>query len=92
MKKVTLYGHIEVPEADLAQILNELPKHIDLTRAEAGCLVFNVEQDTENKLLFSVYEEFESQAAFEYHQQRVKGSKWGEVSKDVKRYYKIERA
>lgn len=42
MSKVTLQGHMEVSEADLSSILEALPKHVELTRNEAGCLIFDV--------------------------------------------------
>lgn len=89
MSKIILQGTIEVPMSELTQVKAALESHIKLTRAEPGCLVFKVEsaQDCPNR--FHVYEEFIDQAAFEYHQNRVKQSDWGKVSQHAVRNYQI---
>ena len=89
MAKVILEGHIIVPAGELEQVLRELPNHIALTRLEAGCLVFTVEQTQDNALRFNVYEEFIDRAAFELHQQRAASSKWGAVTQKVERHYQV---
>ncbi len=90
MPEVVLQGYIEVPIEDLDLVQSELSNHIALTRAESGCVVFRVEQDIENSSRFNVYERFASQEAFEFHQQRVKNSRWGAITKNVARHYSIE--
>ena len=87
--KVTLKGYIKVAEADISAIQKELPKHIELTRQESGCLSFQVSQDPENPNIFFVQEEFIDKVAFEKHQERVKNSHWGKVAKNVERHYQI---
>jgi quinol monooxygenase YgiN len=82
-------GHIVIPDANLSAVLRELPRHIELTQKEDGCLIFKVLQDTENKNVFTVYEEFINRSAFETHQERVKCSYWGEVTKAAERHYQI---
>lgn len=89
MSKVTLSGHIEVPTEHLDSVLAELPNHIALTQAEAGCMTFKVTQDSGNPQRFEVYEAFTDRAAFERHQTRVKASYWGEVTKNVERFYNV---
>lgn len=89
MSKITLQGHIIVSDSDLAQVNKELSNHKALTRAESGCLVFNVTIDDENFNKFNVYEEFVDQCAFNQHQQRVKDSTWGQVTQHVDRHYEI---
>ena len=89
MSKVILQGYIVVSDSDLKAVKAELPNHIRLTRAEAGCIVFNVVQDSQTPNLFDVYEKFADQAAFEQHQTRVKGSYWGQVASNVERHYSI---
>ena len=89
MAKITLSGHIEVPTEDLDAVLTELPNHIALTHQEAGCITFTVTRDSTNPQRFSVYEEFTNKAAFEKHQARVKTSRWGEVTKNVERFYTV---
>lgn len=90
-KKVTLTGHIDVPSADLGIVQAELPKHIQLSRAEPGCLVFNVVPDPLRKNRFVVYEEFVNEDAFNFHQERVMASEWGTIAINVKRNYCVHR-
>lgn len=87
MPKIILEGYIDVPEADLDVVKSELPEHIELTRKEEGCLVFNVEADPKAANRFNVYEEFVSQEAFEAHQERVRESRWGRVTRNTRRSY-----
>ena len=90
MKKVILHGYIEVTECSLNAVLLELPNHIELTLAEVGCLVFNVEQDEQMPNRFHVYEEFADRHAFDMHQQRVHASEWGSITENASRHYQIE--
>lgn len=92
MTKVVLEGFIIVPDLDIEIVKCELPKHTELTLNESGCLTFNVMPDELNPNKFYVYEEFMNQAAFEKHQARVTSSRWGEVTKNVERHYKISTA
>ena len=89
MPKITLEGHIIVPSADLESVKNELLNHIELTRAEDGCVIFEVAQDSNNKNRFNVYEEFVDQKSFSSHQQRVGQSAWGNITINVERHYQI---
>jgi autoinducer 2-degrading protein len=89
LSKVILKGHIIVPSAELTAVKNELPTHIALTKQESGCLVFEVSQDSENVNKFNVHEEFTNRESFSSHQDRVGKSKWGSVSVNVARHYKI---
>ena len=90
MLKITLEGYILVSDSDLASVKEELLNHIELTRKEEGCLVFEVTQDSENVNRFNVHEEFNNAKSFEAHQQRVRHSRWGEVSASAERYYEIK--
>ena len=90
MAKVILQGYIEVTECTLDAVLLELPNHIELTLAEAGCLVFKIEQDEQITNRFHVYEEFSDQQAFEKHQQRVEASWWGSITENAGRHYHVE--
>ena len=89
MSNVILKGFIIVPAEDLAVVKEELINHKNLTDNELGCLVFEVTQSESNPNRFDVYEEFLNKAAFEFHQQRVKNSYWGEVTVNVERHYEI---
>lgn len=74
----------------MPRVLDALPNHIALTRKENGCLVFNVTLDEYNTSRFNVYEEFEDKESFEHHQDRVRTSKWAEITKNVRRHYTID--
>ncbi len=90
MSKIVLSGHILVPEAEISEVRDALNLHQELTRKEIGCLIFNVEEDPDMVGKFNVYEEFVDRQAFENHQQRVKDSAWGEVSRNFQRFYTVE--
>ncbi|MGF1841590.1 antibiotic biosynthesis monooxygenase [Vibrio clamense] len=89
MSKVTLKGFIVVPEQDLEIVKHELENHKMLTLQEPGCLIFKVIQDEVDSTRFDVYEEFVDRKSFESHQNRVRGSHWGEVTSNVERHYEI---
>lgn len=89
MSKVILKGHIIVPSADLVAVKNELTTHMVLTKQESGCIVFEASQDVENLNKFNFYEEFTNREAFSNHQNRVGKSKWGAVTVNIERHFKI---
>jgi quinol monooxygenase YgiN len=89
MTKVTLKGHILVPDKDLESVRRALPRHIKNTLAETGCLSFEIIPDKENVNRFFVFEEFKDMESFKAHQNRVATSEWGAVSVGVERHYEI---
>ena len=89
MPGLTLQGHIVVSDDDLPRVLKALPKHVALTRAEQGCLVFNVSQDSEDANKFYVYEEFVDREAFDAHQKRANRTRWATVTAKIERHYEI---
>lgn len=90
MGQIRLAGHIEVPEARRAAIRAALVDHIRLTRAEPGCLSFDVTEDPASPGRFAVAELFASRAAFEAHQARVAASVWGRITAGIARRYAVE--
>lgn len=88
-RKVYLDGHIDVPADRRAAVDAALPVHIALTRAEPGCLKFEVTTcgTVEGRLLVS--EIFTDQAAFDAHQARTKSSDWLQVTAGIPRDYTI---
>lgn len=92
MTRVTLSGFIIVPEESLAEIESELPNHIRLTRQEPGCLSFEVSQSPSDRHRFDVHEVFDNRAAFDLHQQRVRSSRWGQITTNVERHYEVREA
>ncbi|MFM5008937.1 putative quinol monooxygenase [Aeromonas sp. R9-2] len=89
MKEIILKGFILVSQNDLMAVKDELDNHIQLTRAETGCLIFQVTQDPLNPCRFDVYEEFVDKVAFQAHQARIKSSRWGEITVNVERHYTV---
>lgn len=89
MTKVILKGYVIACDQDIPDIEAELPKHIELTLQETGCITFQVSQDAENKNRFNVYKEFIDKKAFETHQVRSKASSWGQVSANLEKHYHV---
>jgi len=87
---VTLTGHIDVPDGRLAEIRAALTDHIALTRAEPGCLRFDVSESADVAGRFLVSEAFTDANAFAAHQARAKASAWGRISAGLTRDYVIE--
>ena len=64
-----------------------LPDHVRLSRAEAGCLSFDVSQT--GLLDWQVDEAFADRAAFDAHQARSHASDWFRATALITRSYKI---
>ena len=89
MPKIQLTGHIDVPADRLADIAQALPTHIALTRAEAGCIRFDVSPCETEQGRFLVRELFADQNSFDAHQVRVRASDWGKITDGIPRSYDI---
>lgn len=87
---VTLTGFISVPEDRIDDIRKGLENHIQLTRAEPGCLRFVVTEDPDIPGRFNVSEEFTDAASFEAHQSRAAASDWAQISKGIPRDYRVQ--
>jgi len=86
---IYLTGHIDVPAERMEDIQAALSAHIALTRAEPGCLSFEVHPCPDVKGRFLVSEAFVDQQAFDAHQARAKASDWANVSEGIPREYSI---
>ncbi|MEM8540832.1 MAG: antibiotic biosynthesis monooxygenase [Pseudomonadota bacterium] len=87
---VVLEGYIEVPAERIASIQDALEQHIALTRAEVGCLYFDVTADKAIEGRFNVFEIFTGRAAFDFHQKRAGASPWAEISAGIDRHYVVK--
>lgn len=67
----------------------ELPAHITATRAESGCLSFEV-TPTGDPSVWEVSELFDGADAFARHQQRVAAGTWGRMTAGIPREYRVE--
>jgi quinol monooxygenase YgiN len=87
---VTLTGVLRcADETEAARVRAALNDHIRLTRAEAGCISFDV-TPTDDPLVWTVAEEFTTPAAFEEHQVRAGASDWATETKGIAREYQIK--
>ena len=74
---------------DRDTVLAHVQDHIALTRAEPGCLSFDIAQ-TEDPMTFEVMESFRDRAAFDAHQARTRDSLWFQATRHILRDFRIE--
>lgn len=67
MTKLTILANIIAKDNKVDLVKSELLKLIDLTRAEEGCLDYNLHQDTENPAHFMFYENWQSRELWQHH-------------------------
>ncbi|TQS72835.1 antibiotic biosynthesis monooxygenase [Rhodobacteraceae bacterium] len=86
---VHLFGQLKcTSEAQCAAVRVHLPTHISLSRAEPGCLNFEVIPG-DDPMIWLVRESFLDRPSFEAHQARMKGSAWAEATVDIEREYQV---
>ena len=82
---IALTGQLICADTDDVEMVQRLlPNHIRLSRAEPGCLSFNVVQ-TADPLIWQLDESFRDRAAFEMHQVRTQASPWFKATSHLKR-------
>lgn len=90
MTPVRLSGQLICKNHDEAAVVaRHLPAHIALTRAEPGCLAFEVRR-TADPHVWQVDELFSDAASFAAHQERGATSEWGAATAGIERRYSIE--
>jgi len=67
MSQLTIVAKILSKETHRALVKEELLKLIPITRAEEGCINYDLHQDTENPNLFLFYENWENRALWQTH-------------------------
>ena len=91
-REVRLTGQLVCATPSEAEIVERhLPRHVELTRAEPGCLQFDV-WPVPGQLRWTVSERFVDGAAFGAHQRRVADSEWGRATQGIERRYTIEQS
>jgi quinol monooxygenase YgiN len=86
---IRLTGHLICADAQEAAIVAaHLPDHIRLSRAEAGCLQFEI-TPTDDLLVWLVEESFTDQAAFDAHQHRTRASQWWAATSGIRRVFTV---
>lgn len=88
MSHVILTGFLICRSLEEAErIAALLPEHVRLTRAEPGCLAFEVIRSMADPVRFAVREIFASRADFEAHRARAAAARWGRSTKGIPRDY-----
>ncbi|WP_270726262.1 putative quinol monooxygenase [Shimia sp. Alg240-R146] len=64
---LTILAQITAAAGKEALVEDELKKLIDITRAEKGCINYDLHQDNENPGLFVFYENWESRELWQTH-------------------------
>ena len=67
MPKLTIIGNILAKPDQIEQVKAELEKLIPITRAESGCLQYDLHQENENPAYFMFYENWESRELWQTH-------------------------
>ena len=80
MTKLTLIAHIYAKPDKVDFIKEELMKLIEITRAEAGCIQYDLHQDNEKPAHFFFYENWESRELWQNHMNAPHLKKYMEVT------------
>ena len=67
MAKLTIVANIKTKADKVELVKTELLKLIDITRAEEGCINYDLHQDNENPTHFLFYENWESRELWQTH-------------------------
>lgn len=67
MTKLTIVANITAKSDKVELVKAELLKLIAVTRAEAGCINYDLHQDNENKAHFMFYENWQSRELWQTH-------------------------
>lgn len=67
MSKLTIVANIKTNPDQIDLVKAELEKLIDITRAEEGCINYDLHQDNDNPAHFMFYENWESRELWQTH-------------------------
>lgn len=67
MSKLTITGNILVKDGHVDFVRAELEKLIPITRAEDGCIQYDLHQDNDNPNFFMFFENWESRDLWQTH-------------------------
>lgn len=87
---IRLRGHLVcVTAEEAAAVQAHVGLHTQLSRAEPGCLSFEV-TPTDDPLVWEVMESFRTQDDFNAHQARTRASQWFEATRGILRDFRVE--
>jgi len=67
MSKLTIVANIKANDDKINLVKAELLKLIEITRAEEGCINYDLHQDNENPAHFMFYENWETRELWQTH-------------------------
>lgn len=76
-------------DAEAQAIRAHVAEHIRLSRAEPGCLTFDI-LETDDPLVWEVMEAFRTRADFDAHQARTRDSHWFAATRGILRDFRVE--
>ena len=88
--RVRVTGYLRCAPDEIEMVRAALVDHIRLTRAEPGCLSFEVTQDADDPCRWNLDETFADMAAFEAHRARAKASDWGRMTAHLHRDIRVD--
>jgi len=65
--EVTLIVNFRVQQNVIEQFKQRMIRQAELSRAEAGCVIFNIHQSNQDPQIFWLYEKWYDQAALDFH-------------------------
>lgn len=87
MGVIRLTGTLTCTPEEVATVRAALPEHIRLSRAEPGCIAFDVTESTPG--VFTVAERFTDRTAFDAHQTRTRASAWWQATSHMPRSFTL---
>ncbi|MDD2318949.1 MAG: putative quinol monooxygenase [Geobacteraceae bacterium] len=69
MSKIVVLARVKARQDSMETVKCELLNMVEPTRNEAGCIDYQLHQDTEDPAVFVFYETWESAAALEKHKE-----------------------
>lgn len=85
LKNIVVSGSITCEPNDLDMLSAAVDEHIRLTRAEAGCIEFDIVQSAPGSGKFVISERFVDRAAFDAHTARTRASNWWAKTQHIPR-------
>lgn len=87
---IRLRGQLICMTQDEVQAVRQhLAAHTALTRAEPGCLTFEVTA-TDDPMVYEVMEAFRDRPSFDAHQTRTRDSAWFAATRTILRDFRLE--
>ncbi|MBI1172666.1 antibiotic biosynthesis monooxygenase [bacterium] len=78
-----------VNQDELQALRRHLTEHVRLTRAEPGCLQFEI-VPCDDPMIHEVLESFRDRASFDAHQARTRDSAWFAATRHILRDFRLE--